>query len=338
MKRAGLLAADVGGTKTDIALGDCVQGRLHIRYRQRYASAAYADLDGLVEDFLREAAEHGYEARGGHACLAVAGPVQGGRATLTNLPWRIDATVFAPRHGLGGARVVNDFEAVGYGIAHLADSETLVLQSGVVEMDGTRAVIGAGTGLGVAWLTAGPEGYRVHPTEGGHVDFAPADALQDELLARLRHDYGHVSYERLLSGSGLVRIFQFLMESGRGLPTTAFEAALEQEDDAASVISSLALAGRDPLALQALDLFVAIYGAYAGSLALATLPRGGLYVAGGIAPRIAEKLKAGSFMAAFRAKGRFEALLASIPVAVVMNPAVGLYGAFELAARLAGGR
>lgn len=338
MRRVALLAADVGGTKTDIALGECPDGKLRVAFRQRYPSAAYADLDALVDAFLREASEHGCDVRGGQACLAVAGPVQGERATLTNLPWRLDAAQFAARHALAGACIVNDFEAVGHGLAHLADDETLILQPGVAHQGGTRAVIGAGTGLGVAWLTMGPDGYRVHPTEGGHVDFAPADALQDELLASLRHEYGHVSYERLLSGSGLVRIFQFLMEAGRGLPTTAFEAALQQGDDAASVISSLALAGRDPLAMQALDLFVAIYGAYAGSLALATLPRGGLYVAGGIAPRIADKLEEGGFMTAFRAKGRFEALLASIPVAVVMNPAVGLYGAFEIAARRTAGR
>lgn len=333
MSASLLLAADVGGTKTELALGAFVNGRLDLAVRHRYASREHADFDALMDDFAQRASVQGLALAGACACIAVAGPVQGGRATLTNLPWRLESGALARRHRLDAACIVNDFEAVGHGLAHLSPAELRVLQPGIPQAGATRAVIGAGTGLGVAWITQDEGRSRVHPTEAGHLDFAPADGLQDELLAMLRHEFGHVSYERVLSGSGLTRLFRFLMEAGQGLPTTALENALAQDEDAASVISALGLSGRDPLAARALDLFVDIYGGFAGGIALAALPRGGLYVAGGIAPRIADRLADGRFMAAFRAKGRFAALLATIPVAIVMNPAVGLYGAFELARR-----
>lgn len=330
-----LLAADVGGTKTQIAWGRIAGGGLDIAERRIYASADYPTLEFLVDDFAGRLEAAGHSVAEARACFAVAGPVDGDTATLTNLAWRIHAPSLAARYGFTAARVINDFEGVGHGLIHLAPGELLSLQRGDRHAEGARVAVGAGTGLGVALLTHAGGRYRVHPTEAGHADFAPNDALQDELLAWLRRELGHVSYERILSGSGLTRVFRFLMEAGYGMPSTALQQAL-QSDEAASVISTLGLQGRDPMAARALDLFVQVYGAFAGNMALGTLSRGGVYIAGGIAPKIADKLTDGRFMAAFLDKGRFRALLETMPVDVVMNPAVGLYGAFEVAHRAAG--
>lgn len=336
MNSTALLAADVGGTKTDIAFGRIVSGGLDIAVRQRYSSADYATFDALLDDFERRLVAAGYGLEGSAACLAIAGPVRGNEAHLTNLPWQISTAPLYARRGVRAACIVNDFEAVGHGLVHLASDELLSLQQAERDPHAPCLAIGAGTGLGVAWITREDGGYRVHPTEAGHLDFAPVDALQDELLSSMRHEFGHVSYERILSGNGLARIFQFLMECGHGVPSSALESALKREEDSASVISALGLEGSDLLAVRALDIFVQVYGAFAGNMALATLPRGGVYVAGGIAPRIASKLQDGQFMNSFLAKGRFRDLLADLPVDVVMNPAVGLYGAFEIASRLGG--
>lgn len=332
-----LLAADVGGTKTEIAWGHLTGGRITVLERRRYASADYPTLEALLDDFTAHLRSRGHELASGIACLAVAGPVDGEHASLTNLTWRIHAPSLVARYGLAGARVINDFQAVGHGLIHLGPDELLPLQEGQRHPEGARVAIGAGTGLGVAVLTHSGGRYDVHATEAGHADFAPNDTLQDELLAWLRASLGHVSYERVLSGSGLTRVFQFLMEAGYGMPTTALQQAVES-DEAASVISGLGLQGRDPLAARALDVFVQVYGAYAGNMALTTLARGGVYIAGGIAPKIVDKLTDGRFMAAFLDKGRFRDLLGSVPVDVVMNPGVGLYGAFEVASRLAESR
>lgn len=334
MTQRHLLAADVGGTKTVMAWGRMQGGKLVTAERRVYASADYATPESLIDDFVSVLQAGGHTVSGSVACLAVAGPVDGDEARLTNLTWRISAPALAARYGWRRALVINDFEGVGYGLVHLASDELLTLQRGDRHARGARVAVGAGTGLGVALLTHDGARYRVHPTEAGHMDLAPNDPLQDELLAWLRSDLGHVSYERILSGSGLVRVFRFLMETGCGVPSSALQQSVEAEE-AASVISGLGLEGRDPLATQALQIFVRMYGAFAGNMALSTLARGGVYIAGGIAPKIAAKLSDGSFIEAFLAKGRFRDLLTTIPVDVVMNPAAGLYGAFEVASRAA---
>jgi glucokinase len=232
---------------------------------------------------------------------------------------------------------MNDFEAAGLGIGRLAPSELETLQEGRPVARAARLVIGAGTGLGVGLLTWQDEGYAVHPSEAGHADFAPVDELQDRLLAHLRRTYGRVSCERVISGPGLMRIFSFLQETGAGLPSKQLRDADKTRQDTAELIAEFGLAKLDPLAVRALDLFVSAYGSFAGNLALAALAHGGVYIAGGIAPKIAPKLKDGAFMRAFTAKGRFSELLASMPVHVVMNPQVGLYGALEEAARMSTG-
>ncbi len=329
-----LLAADVGGTKTEIAWGRMAAGRIELIDRRLYPSADYATFESLVDDFTGHLRQAGYAVAGAAACFAVAGPVAGDSAKLTNLPWAMHAGTLAARYGLCAARIINDFEAVGHGLLHLREDELVSLQRGDRQAQGTRVAVGAGTGLGVALLTHSLGRYAVHPTEAGHGDFAPSDDLQDHLLAWLRRELGHVSYERVLSGSGLTRVFQFLMEGGHGMPSSALEEAMRLEE-AASAISSMGLQGRDALAAQALDVFARVYGAFAGNMALTVLARGGVYIAGGIAPKIAAKLADGSFMAAFLDKGRFRDLLATIPVDIVMNPAAGLYGAFEMAERAA---
>lgn len=329
-----LLAADVGGTKTEVGYGHIERGKLAILARRVYPSQEHPTLESLVDDFATRLRASGHDTPGSAACLAVAGPVKGNGASLTNLPWEIESGALAARYGFRAVRLINDFQAVGYGLAHLAPGELLNLQPGERVAHGPCIALGAGTGLGVTLLTYRAERYVVHPSEAGHMDFAPADPMQDDLLACLRRELGHVSYERVLSGSGLVRVFRFLLESGYGLPSTALEEAMQSEDPAGA-ISRYGVEGKDPLAACALNLFVQAYGAYAGNMALSVLARGGVYIAGGIAPKIAAKLQDGRFMAAFVDKGRFRDLLATIPVDVVMNPAVGLYGAFEVASQAA---
>jgi glucokinase len=229
--------------------------------------------------------------------------------------------------------LVNDFAAAGLGIAHLRADDLLTLQAGVPVERGDRVVVGAGTGLGVAVLDWDDSGHEIHPSEAGHTDFAPVDPLQDQLLVHLRRQFPRVSCERVLSGAGLGYILAFLIESGGGTPSPALAAGM-REGKAASAITELALAREDALAVRTLDLFVAAYGSFAGNMALVTLAHGGVYIAGGIAPKIAGKLADGDFMRAFTAKGRFRPLLESLPVHVVMNDQVGLYGALAEASRI----
>jgi glucokinase len=230
-------------------------------------------------------------------------------------------------------RLVNDFQAVGYGIDALADDDFLTLQAGEPAPRGPRAILGAGTGLGTCIAYWAGDHYETVASEGGHADFAPADKTQLRLWHCLHEKYGHVSWERLVSGPGLVNIFQCLRHDCE--PGDALAQALADADDPAAVISRFALEHRDPLAGQALDLFVTLYGAQAGNLALTVLATGGVYVAGGIAPKIRDALTNGRFLQAFTAKGRMGGLLQQIPVRVVLNPQVGLLGARLAAVRLA---
>ena len=338
MSRQYLLAADVGGTKAAVALAVAAAARPEVVAQQVYACREFAGLQPILENFLQQPAVAEHRGVIAAACFAVAGPVASNSTTLTNLGWAIDGNALAVKLRLPEVRLMNDFSAAGRGIGRLAPGEIETLQAGNPVARAARLIIGAGTGLGVGFLTWHDEGYTVHPSEAGHADFAPVDELQDRLLAHLRRSFGRVSYERVVSGPGLMRIFSFLQETGAGIPSKQLQEALKQRVDTAEVISEFALARLDPLAVRALDLFVSIYGAFAGNLALTTLARGGVFVSGGIAPRIAPKLKDGSFLRAFVQRDRFSDLLASMPVRVVMNPHVGLYGALLEAARLCGGK
>jgi len=319
------LACDVGGTKTLLRISAAGEGEPLLQ--KSYPSADYTGLAEMLDDFLREAGTSSVAA----ACFALAGPVSGRRVKLTNLPWEVDADALAARFAIPRISLINDFEAVGHGIAVLQPDDLLTLQPGAPQAQGVRVVVGAGTGLGVAWLSWQDGGYAVHPSEGGHMDFAPADATQYALLQYLQQRHGHVSCERIVSGPGLGAIFEFLRDSGLGSPSAQLVAAMG-EGDAAEALARFAQQGDESIAQKALDLFVRVYGAFVGNLALIALPRGGIYVAGGIAAKIAATMQHGDFMRAFHDKGRYTGLLETLPLHIVTNPQVGLLGA-SLAAR-----
>ncbi|MGZ8228363.1 MAG: glucokinase [Burkholderiales bacterium] len=332
--RETVIAADVGGTNTKMALGHYDGARVTLVARRVYPSRDYAAFEFIVDAFMSdpEVAVLSGELKG--ACFAVAGPVEGRRAQLTNLSWAISEEALAQHLGVGAVRVINDFAAAGLGIAELADSDLLTLQPGVPVACAPRVVVGAGTGLGVALLICLDGDYRVYPSEAGHADFAPADEVQDALVRDLRQRFGHVSYERVVSGQGLPAILDFLKDVQGLAPADALVEAMV-EGDPARAITRFALSHREPAAVRALDIFTYAYGAFAGNIALAALAHGGVYIAGGIAPKIAAKLEDGTFVRAFVAKGRFEGLMRTLPVKVVMNEQVGLYGALTEAGRAA---
>lgn len=311
-----VLAGDIGGTKSLLALARVAPDGLVIEREQRFDTSAFAALTPMVQEFLA-----GERARA--ACFGIAAPVTGRQLRLTNRDFLIDAAALESQCGFERVELINDFAAIGYGLDALREEDLAVLQAGATQSDAPRVLIGAGTGLGQAILVRRGEGYEVISTEGGHVDFAPQDEEQVALWRALAAQYGHVSYERILSGPGLVDLFRFCAGAqGRRV----------EENDAAA-ISASALAGNDEAALAALRLFVRIYGQQAGNLALTALSHGGVYIAGGIAPQILGFMQQGEFMAAFHAKGRYQAMLGEIPVKVVLNPKVGLLGAAVYASR-----
>ena len=314
-----LLAADIGGTKTLLQV-TAANGQLLAG--QRFVSNDFTGFTELLAGFLTSLPEDCLPITS--ACLAVAGPVTGRTASVTNLPWRIDADALCQVLSLQQVTLINDFAAVGEGIACLTEDDLLILQAGRPEPDAPRAVIGAGTGLGQAYMTPHQDGWQVWATEGGHTDFAPTDALQQQLLDYLLQQYVHVSYERLVSGMGLENIYQFLAGL-HDLPVN-----VDMNADRAAQISELARLG-DPLAQQTMRLFIEIYGAQAGNLALTVMPRAGLYLAGGIAVKNQPMFEDGSFMQAFLAKGRMQPVLENIPVYLIRSGDTGLRGAALLA-------
>ena len=328
-----LLAGDIGGTTTRLVQAVRENGAARVLVEQYFESRQFSGLEAVIAEFRRNAPRATIDA----ACFAVAGPVRhdvdGESVQVTNLPWRVTSTELVRACGTQRLRLINDFEAVGFGVNQLAARDLETLQAGVPDPRGPCAIIGAGTGLGQAIVVPRDDDPVVLPTEGGHVDFGPVDALQLELAAWLMHKFGRATYERILSGNGLVRVYEFLRERGEHPESAALAAAL-QAGDAAATVSDAALTQRDPLASSALDLFVRIYGAQAGNLALAAGATGGVYVAGGIAPQILDKLRDGAFLAAFRAKGRMAEYVQRIPLHVILKPDTGLRGALSCAARL----
>ena len=325
-RRAACLVGDIGATRSLLELFAERDGALRSVHEISCASGNYASVDALLDEFFAQAgvAPGDVEA----ACFSVAGPVDGGVSALTNLDWRIDAAALGARYAIPEVRLLNDFAAVGHGIASLGEHDSVTIQRAKAQPHGTRLVIGAGTGLGVGVLTWQGSGYAVHSSEGGQTDFAPLDEMQDALLASLRPAFGRVSYERVVSGPGLLRIFSFLQNTGAGLPSRQLLDAMQRQDEAAA-ICEFAAGKFDPLAVRALDLFIAVYGAFAGNMALTTLSRGGVYIAGRIARQIPGRLGDGSFVRAFTDKGRFADLLRRYPVHIVTDPKVGLKGALN---------
>ena len=310
------LAADIGGTNCRVALAEMDSGRWRIRYRGAYPSQNYPSAEWILRDFLGACDSPVLTAAG----IAVAGPIANGRAQLTNVSWHVDAAQLSAAFGLPVV-LLNDFEAVAHGLPALASEDLVTLQPGIPERGAPKLLVGAGTGLGVGVLAPSGDRYQPLRSEGGHADFAPQSAIEVALMRHLADRYGHVSWERIVSGPGLEAIYGFLLA----------QAKQTSQPLIAAEITEAALAGTDPLAVQTLEMFVSAYGAFTGNLALTVLPQGGVYLAGGIAPRMLAKLDGGSFLHAFTAKGRFSALLAEMPVRVVTNGDVGLLGALEVA-------
>jgi glucokinase len=316
------LAADIGGTNSRVALAESADGRWHIRSRARYPSQDYPSAASILSDFLAASGGPTPVAAG----IAVAGPVIDGSVRLTNVSWQVNATELSAALGNLPVALLNDFAAVGRGIDSLAAADLVTLQPGLPRADALRLLVGAGTGLGVSVLVPANGVYLALPSEGSHADFAPEGELEIALMRHLFEQHGHASWERVVSGLGLEATYAFIRSHERHEPGAL----------TAPEISAAALAGSDPLAVRALAIFVSAYGRFAGNLALAVLPRGGIYVAGGIAPRILPKLREGPFLRGVTAKGRFSDLMAEMPVHVVTNDDVGLFGALNAAATLAG--
>lgn len=326
-----ILAGDIGGTSTRLAFFEVSAGRLRAAAEKTYPSAQYSGLAPIALAFVETA-----KLPVAQACFGIAGPIRDGRVATPNLPWVIDAGELGQALGLERALLINDLEANAYGIETLGPEDFRTIQAGAPGAAGNAAVVSAGTGLGEAGLYWDGTRHQPFACEGGHTDFGPRDDLEGDLLVYLRNKYdGRVSYERIVSGPGLLNIYEFLRDSGRGTETPAVAAQM-REGDPSSVISQFALRGECPLCLQALEVFVSIYGAEAGNAALKFMATGGLYIGGGIAPKIIDKLAGRLFVDAFNAKGRMRPLLESIPVRVILNPMTALLGAARYATLQAG--
>ena len=316
-----ILAGDIGGTKTHIAVFSFDNGRLVQQRKKTYHSKDYPSLESVLKDFL-ETKEPAVSA----ACFGVAGPVVDDTIKTPNLPWFIDRREIARSLGIDAVALLNDLQATGYGAGTLDAVEFKVLNAGTFDPHSSMGLIAAGTGLGEAILYPSDGGYRVLASEGGHADYAPRTPIEIELLRYLGSRFGHVSYERVVSGPGLHNIYNFLKDSGRFAEPEWLKARLAA-GDASAAISQTALAGEAEICVQALDIFIAAYGAESGNLALRAKALGGVYVGGGIAPKLADKLADGAFMRAFVDKGRYSELLARVPVRIILNDEAALRGA-----------
>lgn len=326
-----LLAGDVGATKTALALFDERAPDAAPVRSAVLPSRAHAGLEQAVRAFLADGPPEPITA----ACFGVPGPIVDGRAEPVNLPWRVEEQALAAAIPARRVRILNDLVATAHGVLALGPEALLTLQPGR-QRAGNQAVIAAGTGLGEAIVVREGDRRLIVATEGGHADYAPRTDEEVELLRFLAGQYGHVSWERVLSGPGLVDIYRFLRRSGaRPEPDWLHERLAGA--DAAATIAEVALEDGDPVCARALDLFVSAYGAEAGNLALKALALGGVFLAGGIAPKIRRRLTRGDFLAAFTDKGRLSDLMRAIPVHVVLEPAAALLGAARCARALAAG-
>lgn len=339
-----LLAGDIGGTKTILRLvqfSDTLG--LKTLYEESFPSGDFPDLVPIVQKFLTTANSSTPD----KACFAIAGPVVGNTAKLTNLSWFLDTERLSKELGIERISLINDFAAVGYGIFGLTKQDLLTLQVGKYQSTAPMAIIGAGTGLGQGFLIKqGNNSYQVFPSEGGHADFAPRNQLEFELLKYIltKYDIQRVSVERVVSGLGITSIYQFLRDRKIATESPVIANAVrtwEQEAgksektvDPGALIGNAALEKSDRLSEQTMQLFIEAYGAEAGNLALKLLPYGGLYIAGGIAPKILPLIQDGSFLTNFTQKGRMGSLLKEIPVYIILNQQVGLIGAALSASRL----
>jgi glucokinase len=316
-----ILAGDIGGTTTRLAFFEAGDTGLETVTQENFPSREHGSLTAIVQTFV---AAQGLTPE--RACFGIAGPVRDGRVQTPNLPWLVDGGELAGLLGLARVSLINDLQANAYGISLLQEHDFALISPGQPDPTGAIAVISAGTGLGEAMAIWDGTVHRPFPSEGGHADFAPRNELETELLLHLRAEHGRVSYERILSGPGLLNLYRFLRDR-RHLAENPEVVAQMQHGDQAAAISRAALEGNCPLCGQAIDLFVSLYGAEAGNLALRALATGGVYLGGGIAPKIVERLCRPAFMLAFTNKGRLSPLLETIPVRVILNDRTALLGA-----------
>ena len=320
-----ILAGDVGGTSVRLAYFELKNDRLSAIAEGLKHARDYSSLQSAVVEFIRD---HGFAPI--CACFGVAGPVTNGVVKASNLPWIIDASVLEREAAIPRVHLINDLEANAYGLAELTEQDFELLTPGITGLKGNAAVISAGTGLGEAGLFWDGSAHRPFAAEGGHADFAPANELQAELWRYLNKKFGHVSWERVLSGPGQHNIYEFLRQNGNGQEEPWLTEELKH-DDPSAVISRHGIDGTSRLCELAVNMFVEIYGAAAGNLALKILALSGVYVGGGIAPKILPKLKEPRFLEAFRDKGRLRPLMETIPVRVVLNEKTALLGAGHVA-------
>jgi glucokinase len=321
-----LLAGDIGGTKTTLALYRSTDDIHHPLQHARFPSDDFDSLEAMVETFLAR-----FDYRVSHAAFGVAGPIEGGRAKVTNLPWHISEASLTARFGCQRVRLINDLEAVATAIPHLSAEHLHTINSGRPSAHGPIGVIAPGTGLGEAFLVWDGAGYRAFPSEGGHKDFGPNNDLEWGLLRFMRAQLGftHVSYENVCSGIGIPNIYDYLKHTGFAAEEHWLAERLAGAEDRTPIIIGAAQGTErsSPLCVETLRLFIAILGAEAGNLALTLLTTGGVYLGGGIPPRILAQLSGGGFMVAFANKGRFRELVTDVPVKVILHPEAGLLGA-----------
>ncbi len=322
-----ILAGDIGGTKTSIALFREEADQLATPINPRsFPSQQYQSLDAIVQRYLNV-----NSAEVKRACFGIAGPIVGARVHPANLAWQVDRDSLTRTIGIERVDLINDLEATAFGIEGLRDQQLYTLNKGDQSSAGNRALIAAGTGLGMAALSWDGQRYCPIASEGGHADFAPNSELEIDLLRYLNQKFGgHVSYERALSGPGLFNIYSFLRDT-KFAEEPGWLAEEIASGDKTAAVSRAALANKSELAVKALELFVEVYGAMAGNLALVMKSLGGVYIGGGIAPKIIAKLKDGAFIRAFKDKGRMSALVATIPVHVILDDKTALYGAARCA-------
>jgi glucokinase len=330
-QEAYILAGDIGGTKTELALYPAGGSPNMPERKARYPSQEYDSLAGILKEFLKNR-----EIKILQASFGVAGPVIGGNAKITNLAWSIESESLAEEFTMP-VSLINDMDAIANFVAHIQSSDLVTIHPGIPEEYGARGIIAPGTGLGEGFLVWDGERYLAYGTEGGHTDFAPRTPEQMDLLSYLEKRYDHISYERVCSGMGIPNLFSFYKDSGRYKTPDWLMEEIEQAEDQTPPIIQAALSGRAEICEAALELFVEILGNEAGNLALKLLATGGIYIAGGIPPRMVDWLQKPNFIQAFKNKGRFAQVLSRIPVYVVLNKDAGLIGAawngFDAASR-----
>ena len=324
-----LLAGDVGGTKTRLAAYSLENAKLKRTDIERFDSRAFPGLDHIAREFI-EKRKLKIEA----ACFGVPGPVMAGHVKLPNLPWELSESALSKSLGIPRVKLVNDLVATAAAIPHLAPGELMNVYPGRPQKDQrVYAVVAPGTGLGHAFLYVDDGKYHVMASEGGHTAFAPGDDLQIELLNYLRKKFGHVSIERLICGPGLVNIYNFLRDTARAPESPEVKQRMLSEDPGA-VIAQTALDASSPLSVQALDIFISILGAHCGNVVLMTMATAGLYLGGGIPPKIAKKFSDPKFLQAFRDKGRFAEVVDTTPINMIVDDHAAVVGAASVASQL----